>query len=119
MRDAFGFLDKRLPPPNGGGFCFAGCLKAKPPLRPALAYKSGASGQIIGQIFLAKKKGGTMWQERKINSKNLQKFEDGLLRVDACFARLVKERGRFIEGLNSLTMAEASATIDELMACPV
>jgi hypothetical protein len=64
-----------------------GCLKAKPPLRPALAYKSGASGQIIGQIFLAKKKGGTMWQERKINSKNLQKFEDGLLRVDACFRR--------------------------------
>ncbi len=34
-------------------------------------------------------------------------------------ARLAKERGRFIEGLNSLTMAEASATIDELMACPV
>jgi len=80
--------------------------------------KTAPSGQIIGQIFLAKKR-GTMWQERKINSKNLQKFEDGLLRVDACFARLVKERGRFIEGLNSLTMAEASATIDELMACPV
>lgn len=33
-------------------------------------------------------------------------------------ARLAKERGRFIEGLNSLTMGEASATIDELMAVP-
>ena len=32
-------------------------------------------------------------------------------------ARLAKERGRFIEGLNSLTMQEASETIDELMAC--
>ncbi len=28
-----------------------------------------------------------MWQERKINSVNKQKFEDGLLRVDACFER--------------------------------
>ncbi|MEK6564220.1 MAG: hypothetical protein AABZ65_04235 [Candidatus Omnitrophota bacterium] len=31
-------------------------------------------------------------------------------------ARLAKEKGQFIEGLNSLTMAEASQTIDELMA---
>ena len=31
-------------------------------------------------------------------------------------ARLAKEKGRFIEGLNSLTMQEASETIDELMA---
>ena len=31
-------------------------------------------------------------------------------------ARLAKEKGRFIEGLNSLTMQETSETIDELMA---
>lgn len=31
-------------------------------------------------------------------------------------ARLAKEKGQFIENLNSLTMAEASQTIDELMA---
>ena len=31
-------------------------------------------------------------------------------------ARLAKEKGRFIEGLNSLTMQEASEVIDELMA---
>jgi hypothetical protein len=31
-------------------------------------------------------------------------------------AKLAKEKGRFIEGLNSLTMQEASETIDELMA---
>lgn len=31
-------------------------------------------------------------------------------------ARLAKERGQFIEGLNDLTMQEASHTIDELMA---
>ncbi len=30
--------------------------------------------------------------------------------------RLAKERGQFIEGLNNLTMQEASQTIDELMA---
>jgi len=30
--------------------------------------------------------------------------------------RLAKERGQFIENLNSLTMQEASQTIDELMA---
>jgi hypothetical protein len=30
--------------------------------------------------------------------------------------RLAKERGQFIENLNSLTMQEASETIDELMA---
>jgi len=31
-------------------------------------------------------------------------------------AKLAKEKGRFIEGLNSLTMQEASEVIDELMA---
>jgi hypothetical protein len=30
--------------------------------------------------------------------------------------RLAKEKGRFIENLDDLTMAEASSTIDELMA---
>lgn len=34
-------------------------------------------------------------------------------------ARLAKERGQFIEGLNDLTMQQASQTIDELMAVPV
>ena len=33
--------------------------------------------------------------------------------------RLAKERGQFIEGLNDLTMQEASETIDELMAVTV
>jgi len=33
--------------------------------------------------------------------------------------RLAKERGQFIEGLNSLTMQEASEKIDELMAVAV
>lgn len=33
--------------------------------------------------------------------------------------RLAKERGQFIENLNSLTMQEASETIDELMAATV
>ena len=31
-------------------------------------------------------------------------------------AKLAKEKGKFIEGLNSLTMQEASEVIDELMA---
>jgi len=33
--------------------------------------------------------------------------------------RLAKERGQFIEGLNNLTMQEASEKIDELMAVAV
>lgn len=33
--------------------------------------------------------------------------------------RLAKERGQFIEGLNNLTMREASEKIDELMAVAV
>jgi len=33
--------------------------------------------------------------------------------------RLAKERGRFIENLNGLTMQEASETIDELMSVAV
>ncbi|KPK42910.1 MAG: hypothetical protein AMJ78_00680 [Omnitrophica WOR_2 bacterium SM23_29] len=33
--------------------------------------------------------------------------------------RLAKERGQFIEGLNNLTMQEASEKIDELMAVSV
>lgn len=33
--------------------------------------------------------------------------------------RLAKERGQFIEGLNNLTMQEASQTIDDLMAVGV
>lgn len=65
----------------------------------------------------------TIPQPRRNNNNSKPQLKDphapATRKQKSLIAKLAKEKGQFIENLNSLTMQEASQTIDELMSVAV